>query len=477
MHNLIKNTGIYALGDIIPRLLSFITFPVLTRYLVPEDYAIVSYANTINMFLMIISFLCLNTYYLVFYYRMGEEKKQKELLGNITIFVVGINLIFSVFLLLFGKYFFSAIGSSIDFFPYIMIAVITNFFNIFGVLPAALFRVQERPLPFTLINVIKGVLTMGITLVLVVVFGYKALGVLTSTLAVSVIFFFIYIRITLKNAIWNFNFIQIKEALAFSLPLIPGSIAAYASSMLDRVFIEKYLNLFDLGIYSVAATIAMMLNIVSHGAYKAFEPYIFKIYGSETFTVNFVKIHNAFLALILFGAMVLSIFAKEFLQFFAGPGYQMAYYYVPMIMVGVVFFGLNMLFGTVMNAEGKTKLSSIITIIGGLLSCILNIVLLPIIGLPAAGLASGMSFGLILVLRICFVKIRMNYWISVEGLFLASVSVWFLVYIFSSDQILLGLIVKSIAIAVVMVLIMLALQFRWKDITKNILNIKGESVN
>jgi O-antigen/teichoic acid export membrane protein len=135
-------------------------------------------------------------------------------------------------------------------------------------------------------------------------------------------------------------------------------------------------------------------------------------------------------------------------------------------MVGVVFSALNLLFGTVMVAEERTKFSSIITIIGGILSCILNIVLLPVMGLPAACLASGVSFGMMLILRICFIKLRMNYWIPIRGLLLASLTVWFLVYMITVDHILLALIIKSTGIAVIMVLIMLALEFRWKDIWK-----------
>ena len=51
---LIKNTAIYAIGDIIPKLLSFIVFPVLTSYLSPADYGIVNYVNTFNLFFSII---------------------------------------------------------------------------------------------------------------------------------------------------------------------------------------------------------------------------------------------------------------------------------------------------------------------------------------------------------------------------------------------------------------------------------------
>ena len=73
--NLIKNTTIYALGDIIPRLIGFVSLPILTVYLTPSDYGIVNYVNTLNTFLLALGFLSVNTYFLVFYYRctISEE--------------------------------------------------------------------------------------------------------------------------------------------------------------------------------------------------------------------------------------------------------------------------------------------------------------------------------------------------------------------------------------------------------------------
>jgi O-antigen/teichoic acid export membrane protein len=75
MSNLVKNTTIYAIGDIAPRLLGFISFPILTQFLTPAEYGIVNYVNTVNTFLTIVGFLCLNTYYLVYYNRFIYKKQ------------------------------------------------------------------------------------------------------------------------------------------------------------------------------------------------------------------------------------------------------------------------------------------------------------------------------------------------------------------------------------------------------------------
>ena len=175
-NTLIKNTTIYALGDIIPRLIGFISLPILTRYLTPADYGIVNYVSTLSTFLLAFGFLSVNTYFLVFYYRCDDDLSRKKLLGNLSAFVILFNVVLVVIFLFFGSYFFSALGSKIAFYPYIIIAVLTNFFNLFSILPAALFRIIEKPLPLTILNITRGLTAFILTLVLVIYFDYTALG-------------------------------------------------------------------------------------------------------------------------------------------------------------------------------------------------------------------------------------------------------------------------------------------------------------
>ena len=111
-NNLAKNTIIYALGDIIPKVFNLVTFPILTSYLPIADYGVVNYVYSIELFLTIITFLCLKTYYLVHYYKVGDEIEQKKLLGNLTIVVAALNVIVSVILLILGPFIFKSCKSN-----------------------------------------------------------------------------------------------------------------------------------------------------------------------------------------------------------------------------------------------------------------------------------------------------------------------------------------------------------------------------
>lgn len=450
---LVKNTTIYAFGDILPKFLSFITFPILTIYLSPADYGIVNYINTLNTFLIVIGFLCLNTYYLVYYFRVGDLEEKRKLLGNLSLFIIAFNVFISVVITVVCPYLFSLMEVSIAFYPYVFIGIIINFFNVLSILPSALYRVQERPMPLTIINVLKGILITALTLFLVIYCDYKALGVLYANLVVSVLFGLIYLKITYRNIILNINKKQIKEALYFSLPLLPGALAYYMVSMFDRILIERYLGLSELGIYSTASTLALLLNIVSYGAYKAFEPYFFKNYGSQSFREKFENIHRHYFFVVLLIAFYIALFSKEFFQLFSGVSFHIAYFYVPIILVGVVFSSILMMYATIITAKNKTKINSIVTIIGGVISISLNVLFLSCCGIVIACISSAVSMGVMFFISYYYTRININLKRPFVAFLTVSLMTWIFVYVLIIPVIYISIFVKLIIAIIVLLLI------------------------
>ena len=449
-NKLIKNTTIYALGDIIPKLIGFISLPILTQYLTPADYGIVNYVNTLNTFLLALGFLSLNTYFLVFFYRCKSKVEQKKLLGNLSTFILLLNTVIVGFLLIFGDYVFEALGSNIDFYPYIVIAIFTNFFNLFSILPSALFRVLERPMPLTILNISRGLIAFALTLILVILYDYTALGVLYANLVVNFIFAFVFMFMIRNHIVWNLDFNKIKSALKFSLPLVPGAIAYYLTTISDRILIDKYLSLAELGIYGIAATIAFILNIFSFGAYKAFEPYIFKNWGSEQFPKIFQNIRNNFVYVLFIGVLLLSLFAKEFFVLMTDPQFHEAYIYVPMIIIGVYSSSTALLYGTIITARGKTKINSLIVIVGATISVTLNIIFLPKFGLLTAAFVSSFAMTVMLMLSIRFSKFSISHARPILSCLLVAISIYIMVYLVKIDQLLLSILLKILVFILVM---------------------------
>lgn len=422
MSKLANNTAIYAIGDIVPKLLNLVTFPVLTSNLSTTDFGIINYINSVEAFLTILTFLGLKTYYLVYYYKVESEEDRKKLLGNLSIFIIVFNIIVTSIMLFGGSFIFGVLGSGeIEFYPYICIGIICNFFSLLSVLPGALYRVQENPLPLTVINTVKGLIIMVLTCIYVLKLP-SVLTVLYIRLIVTILFGILFLYITFKNSIFQIDLKQIKQALAFSLPLVPGDIAYYLSSMSDRILIEKYISVDSLGIYSMAATLAGMLNILAYGAYKAFEPFFFKTYGSPSFILNFEKIRSYLLYLLLPLGLCLVSFSKEIVHFFSSSGYYDAYLYVPALTLGVILSAIGCMYTTVLTAQAKTKISAMISIFCACLSVIINMTLLSVLGIWSAAIANILIYLFTLYMSKYFIHIKTKDFPCVLSVF------WFCVF-------------------------------------------------
>lgn len=458
MSKLAKNTAIYAIGDIVPKLLNLITFPVLTSNLSTADFGIINYINSIEAFLTIFTFLGLKTYYLVHYYKVKTEEDKKKLLGNLSIFIVAFNILVTSIMMICGSQIFAAIGGDdITFYPYISLGVLCNFFSILAVLPGALYRVQENPLPLTIINAIKGLLIMILTCIFVIK-EPSAITVLNIKLIITAIFGVLFLYITSKNAILKFDLNQIKLALAFSLPLIPGDAAYYLSSMSDRILIEKYISAESLGVYSMAATLTGMLNILAYGAYKAFEPFFFKTYGTPSFVTNFKKVRELLLYILLPLGLCLAAYSKEVIRLFSTSGYFEAYQYVPALTLGVILSAISCMYSTILTVESKTKTCAAISIICAGLSVFINVILLPKIGIWAAAIANIVIYLVTLYASKYFVNFKVKSIKSVISVLLFIIFVFITNFLISVDNIMMSLLYKSIF--VITYLIILSAMFR-----------------
>ncbi len=114
----ITNVALYTLGEIIPRILSFLLLPVLTKYLTTSDYGISGYINTVITFLYVLTTLSVNSYALRIYYKIDSELEKKKLLGNIFLFLTGWGFIMLCLEALFFPFIFKTFSVQVPFYPY-----------------------------------------------------------------------------------------------------------------------------------------------------------------------------------------------------------------------------------------------------------------------------------------------------------------------------------------------------------------------
>lgn len=389
---LVKTTIYYSIGEIVPRIISFLLLPILTKFLTADEYGIVSYTNSVMTFIFVIATLSLNTFVLRNYYSTKNENSRKELIGSVFLFIFGFNCLLILLQLFFFPLIIDFFKINIPFKPYFQLAIFNNFFDVISIIPLVLYRVKENAKGFLILSLSRTLLQFLMVYILVVIYKQGLLGSYYARLIVNIPFMFIYFYMVFKNSIFKINFKLIREALRFTLPILPGSLAFLFVSLSDRVILERYISLEELGIFSVAITLATVLNIVIQALYKTFEPVLFKEYFNSDFQQTNLKLYKIFLLAVFVGAFGASIFSKEFFMIATSGVFREGYKLVPLLIVSVVIAGVNTYLNVLMIANKKQKMVSLVSTISAVISVILNFIFIPYFGCYGAIIASACSF-------------------------------------------------------------------------------------
>ena len=129
IRSLIKNSGIYSIIILLQKGINFLLIPILTIYLTPSDYGIISVVTTINAFLNVFYLFGLNGSLNRFFYEYKEDnKKIEKLFGTIITFVLINSFVLTVLLLIFHEWTLDLILNEIDFFPFMVLGLISILF-------------------------------------------------------------------------------------------------------------------------------------------------------------------------------------------------------------------------------------------------------------------------------------------------------------------------------------------------------------
>lgn len=386
-----QNVVIFTFGTMVAQALSFLTLPILTRYLTTGDFGIYNYTFTIMNFLLVVSSLSLNSYVLRHYFEINTNEDKGKLFGTIFIFIILFNgiLLFLEFWII--SYLITLLHIQIPFDPYFKIALASNYFEIFGMLPLIYFRIMKQAWNFLLLSASKAVLFTSTVLILVMHYKMGVMGFFYGMLFVNLIFVPVYFLVMLKISRFSFDMNLLKKGLKFSLPIVPSAFASMAMQSIDRLVLERYVDLSHIGIYSVGVALGSALLILVRGFFYAIEPVIYEAFKKEDFNRKIVLIKDKFLFLVLLLGCILIIFCKEIITLMVSTRFYEAYKIIPVYVVSCIFSAAQVLITTTIFAINKTVYQPFLVGIALVINLTVNIILIPVVGIVGAATASAIS--------------------------------------------------------------------------------------
>lgn len=228
----------------------------------------------------------------------------------------------------------------------------------------------------------------------------------TAVVAVNVLLFSgLYISMMKKGKLF-FDKTYWKYALSFNLPLIPHYLSQVILNQSDRIMIEKLCDTSAVGYYSVAYSLAMVMQIFNSAVSSTMNPWIYRSLKEKSYN-KIGRVSYTVLLLIAGVNFFVVALGPELLKIMAPGSYYQALFVIPPVTVSVYFMFLYNLFATFEYYFNKTQWVMVASIIGAATNVILNFIFIPKYGFVAAGyttlisniLFSGMHY--IFMLRVC----------------------------------------------------------------------------
>ncbi|SDM10474.1 lipopolysaccharide biosynthesis protein [Kriegella aquimaris] len=402
---LAKNSLIYASFTLLQKGFAFFLIPLYTIKLSPDEYGVLGIVMAAIPFFVLIAGLSLRGSTAYFYYEYKDSDKDylASLWGSSFTLVLIVSFLFTGTLWLAKALLLEYVFKGIPFDPYIFLALISVCTQPIYYYYQSMLKAKQEAKKAALLDFIYFVIIVGLTIVLILYFDYKAEGALLA-LAVSNIIFFIYsIYGASKEIRFGINVNAIKKTLNYSLPILPHNLSAWAMNLADRLIINNLSTLSLVGLFDIGAQLGKLINIVTLGVNSAYSPWFFEqIKTNKEHKITIALITEKILLFYILIGIAISWFSPEFLMIISKPAYHGAWVVVPLIAFAFVLNGFYYSFSNVYFLE-KTKYLPIITLVGAVLNIAFNFALIPVYGIMGAAIAS-LSSKMIFVIIAYFVS-------------------------------------------------------------------------
>ncbi len=414
-------TLIYGLGTIVPRFLHYaVLTPFYTRIFTDtSDYGIVTELYAWMVLLLVILTYGMETGF----FRFIQDKEQSEKVYSTTL----ISLFFtSLFFVLLTNIFIEPVASVMNYkdnhdFIRMFSGIVA--IDAFTAIPFARLRKENRPVLFSTIKLINVFITLGLVLFLLKIapgiyensngwfrkiynpdykVGYIFVANLLSSSATLLMLLPFIIRIKLL-----FDFNLWKRMIFYSFPLLLAGLSGSINDAIDKVLLRRLLGdeegLAIVGKYGAAYKIGVLMALFIQMFRFAAEPFFFERAKHSDAKETYSFVMKYFIIIMLFIFVGINLYITGF-QYIIAENYRDTLIVVPIISMAYLLYGIYINHSIWYKLNDMTKYGAYITLIGAVITILINVFLIPVFGYMASAWAHVASYGSMIIISFAFAE-------------------------------------------------------------------------
>ncbi|RUM69075.1 MAG: hypothetical protein DSZ05_00040, partial [Sulfurospirillum sp.] len=217
--------------------------------------------------------------------------------------------------------------------------------------------------------------------------------------------YILYYFIREKYVVWEFDTEKLKTLFRYLFPLTFFVVGLFMMGTIDKVILAHYMDIEAVGIYTIAMTMSIIVNLVFDSAIKAWEPHFFeRIVTKKPEDMNFIiKTVVLYSLFVVVSAALYIVIVPYFFAFMIDAKFSESLKYIPLLVVGFSFEGLRKPLASFLMHKDKVKTLGVVTLLAALVNVVLNIVLIQKYGISGAAYATIIAFALLYVVTLFLV--------------------------------------------------------------------------
>jgi O-antigen/teichoic acid export membrane protein len=267
-----------------------------------------------------------------------------------------------------------------------------------------LFRLEERARAFFVTTILNVLAAIGLTVVLVVGQGEGARGLLIGSYGSGAAFVLGLVVLQRRRLSLWIDSQLLRRLMRFGLPTMPAELSLYLLNFVDRIIIVRSIGLAEAGLYSLAVKFAQAVNVLVRGFQLAWPPLAYSIRDDDEARRAYAAVVTYFVAGCAFVVTGMWLLSRWIARALAAPKFFDSYEAVGLIATGVTLYALYMVLVVILGRTGRTEFNFPAAIAALVANVVLNLLLVPSMGIVGAGLALVASYVVVVALMYVFTQ-------------------------------------------------------------------------
>lgn len=395
----VENFFIYGFISILNKFVPLILLPVITRLLPnPSDFGIFNIYSLIVGFGTPLSILGLYDAMFREYFEEDDFQYKYNVTTTVQRAVLVSSIIISILLVVFSKNLSFLFFKNSNFTNIILYGSIGVFFSANLSIFQAPTRINNERKVFVFSSLLSTLFSYFISMFLIYL-GFSYLGLIYGSMVSSVLLIlFFFLRNKKYFSSGRFDRKILLELLKIGLPLLPTFLIYWIYSSMDRIMISNILGTSALGIYSVGDKIGSISQLIYISFANGWQYFVFSTMKDEDQVALISKIFE-YLGVVSFISFIIFYLFNDiiFRLLFKGE-YVNGYVVSPYLYLSPLLLMLFQIVGNQFLVIKKAYLVTLNLSLGALANIILNLFLIPILGIEGAAIATVLGYTISLIL-------------------------------------------------------------------------------